>query len=313
MGGNHEHDQEHSHGAGGHGHSHAPADFGRAFLIGIVLNIVYVATEATYGFLTDSMALLADAGHNLSDVLGLMVAWAGATLAKRPPSQRYTYGMRSSSILAALANALLLLIAVGAIAWEAIRRFSDPPEVPGGTVMLVAAVGILINGLTAWLFASGRKGDVNIRGAYLHMVADAAVSAAVVVAGFLMLQTGARWIDPAISLLVAGVIVWGTWGLLRDSVAMALHAVPPGIDPEKVEAWLANRPGVAAVHDLHIWPISTTEAALTAHLTMPGGHPGDAFLAELTHGLDHDFGIGHATVQVEINHEHCTLQDPATV
>lgn len=299
MHGAHSH-HDHSHGGHSHGHAHAPADFGRAFLIGTTLNLAFVIVEGTAGLLTDSMALLADAGHNLSDVLGLLIAWGGASLAKRPASRRFTYGLRSSTILAALANAVLLLFAVGAIALEASRRFAAPPPVEGATVMIVAGVGIVINTATALMFARGRKGDINIRGAYLHMAADAAVSAGVVVGGGLILFTGRAWIDPALSLVIVAVILWSTWGLLRDSVTMALNAVPQGIDAEKVEAALAGLPGVARVHDLHIWPMSTTEVALTAHLLMPGGHPGDAFLRGAEHRLDHDFGIGHATLQIEL-------------
>lgn len=294
------HHHHHDHAHSGHGHSHAPKDFGRAFAIGITVNIVFVIVEGAAGIFYDSMALLADAGHNLSDVLGLLIAWAGATLAKRPPSKRFTYGLRSSSILAALANALLLLVAVGAIAWEAMRRIGDPPAVEGTAVMIVAGIGIVINLATALLFFSGRQHDINIRGAYLHMAADAAVSAGVVVAGALILFTGSVWIDPIVSLVIVAVILIGTWGLLAQSVTMALHAVPDRIDSDKVEAALAARPGVARVHHLHIWPTSTTEVALTAHLVVPGGHPGDGFLRDTAHMLDHDFGIGHATIQVEI-------------
>ncbi|MBO9621187.1 MAG: cation transporter [Sphingomonas sp.] len=291
------HDHAHDH----HGHHHhAPADFGRAFAIGTALNLGFVVIEGTAGFLIDSVALLADAGHNLSDVLGLLVAWAGAELAKRPASKRFTYGLRGSSILAALANGLLLLVAVGAIALEAVQRFADPPAVPGLPVMIVAAIGIVVNLATAMLFARGRKGDINIRGAYLHMAADAGVSAAVVVGGGIILLTGARWLDPAISLLVVAVILWSTWGLLRETIVMLLQAVPASIDAEAVEQTLARLPGVARVHDLHIWPMSTTEAALTAHLVMPGGHPGDSFLIDLQHRLAHDFGIDHTTVQIEV-------------
>lgn len=289
MGGNHDHH-----------HHHGPADFGRAFAIGTALNLGFVLIEGTAGFVTDSVALLADAGHNLSDVLGLVVAWVGVELAKRPASRRFTYGWRASSILAALANGLLLLVAVGAITLEAVQRFAEPPPIPGLPVMIVAAVGIVVNLSTALLFARGRKGDVNIRGAYLHMAADAAVSAAVVAGGAAMLLTDARWIDPAISLAVVGVILWSTWGLLREALVMVLQAVPEGIDADAVERALAGMPGVARVHDLHIWPMSTTEAALTAHLVMPGGHPGDAFLLDLQHRLAHDFGIDHSTVQIEL-------------
>lgn len=291
MAGHHDHD---------HHHSHGPADFGRAFAIGTILNLGFVIVEGAAGFLTDSVALLADAGHNLSDVLGLLVAWAGMELAKRPASKRFTYGLRSSSILAALTNSVLLLVAVGAIAWEAIGRFSDPPAIEGGTVMLVAGLGIVVNLSTALLFARGRKSDINIRGAYIHMAADAAVSAGVVVGGGLILLTGSEWIDPAVSLVIVAVILWSTWGLARESLTMVLQAVPEGIDADAVRTTLASLPGVARVHDLHIWPMSTTEAALTAHLVMPGGHPGDAFLIDLQHRLAHDFRIDHTTVQIEL-------------
>lgn len=305
---------QHHHDAAGHashgpgGHSHAPKDFGRAFAIGIILNVTFVATEAASGYLSNSMALIADAGHNLSDVLGLVVAWAAAELAKRPPSARYTYGLRSSSILAALFNAVFLLVAVGAIAWEAVLRLSEPPPVAGATLIVVAGIGIAINAATAALFASGRKDDLNIKGAYLHMVADAAVSAAVVVAGLGILATGWNWIDPLVSLAVVVVIVAGTWGLLRDSTAMSLSAVPRGIDPAAVRAFLERRPGVAQLHDLHIWPLSTTEVALTCHLVIPSGAPGDRYLHDLAEALRHDYGITHATVQVETDPDsRCTL------
>lgn len=289
----------HDHDHAGHGHSHAPASFGRAFAIGTALNIGFVVVEAVYGILAGSMALLADAGHNLSDVLGLVIAWGAATLAKRSPSARYTYGLRSSSILAAFLNALLLLVAIAVIAVEAIRRFSEPAPVAGTTVMIVAAIGIVINGVTAWLFASGRKGDLNVRGAFLHMAADAAVSAGVVVAGFIISRTGWALIDPVTSLVIVAVIAIGTWGLLRDSVNMSLQATPPGLDTEDVADFLRQRPGVAGIHDLHIWPLSTTETALTVHLLMPGDYPGDAYTADLATALHDQFGIDHATVQIE--------------
>jgi cobalt-zinc-cadmium efflux system protein len=242
---------------------------------------------------------VADAGHNLSDVLGLIVAWVAVILSKRAPSARYTYGLRGSSILAALFNAMFLLVAVGAIAWEALQRLFHPQPVAGVTVMVVAGVGILVNGITAYLFASGRKGDLNIRGAYLHMAADAAVSAGVVVAGLVIMFTGWEWLDPLTSLVISAIIVWGTWNLLRDSMAMSLDAVPPGIDPAAVRRFLESRKGVVQVHDLHIWPMSTTEFALTCHMVVPGDAPGDAFLLEVCRSLKKEFGIGHATVQVE--------------
>ncbi|WP_068076217.1 cation diffusion facilitator family transporter [Novosphingobium lentum] len=294
------HDHGH-HGHGHHGHAHGlPASRGRAFAIGIALNAGFVLVEAGFGLLTGSMALLADAGHNLSDVLGLVIAWAASVLAARPPSARFTYGFKSSSILAALANASLLMVAIGAILVETIRRLFEPVSVPGGTVIAVALVGIAVNTATALLFMRGREHDINIRGAYLHMASDAAVSAGVVVAGLLMAWTGAKWIDPVTSLAIVAVIGIGTWGLLKESLKLGLLGVPAGIDEGKVRAFLCRLPGVTAVHDLHIWPMSTTETALTAHLVMPTGHPGDAFLHDLAGELEHDFGIGHATVQVEI-------------
>ena len=285
------------------GHVHAPASFGKAFAIGIGLNVVFVAIEFVFGLWGNSLALVADAGHNLSDVLGLVVAWIASILTQRPPSARYTYGLGASSILAALFNAVFLLVAVGTIAWEAVLRLSNPEPVASVTVMVVAAVGIAVNGLTAWLFASGRTADLNIRGAFLHMVADAAVSAGVVLAGIAILVTGWLWIDPVTSLVIVVVIVWGTWGLMRDSLAMSVDAVPSSIKPESVRRYLEARPGVAEVHDLHIWPMSTTETALTAHLVIPTGHPGDEFLMSTATALRRQFGIGHATLQIEISHD----------
>ena len=286
-----------------HAHAHAPAAYDRAFAIGIALNLAYLIGEGAAGLATGSVALLADAGHNLSDVLGLAVAWGGATLARTAPSKRFTYGLKGSTILAALFNALLLLVALGAIVAEAVERIASPPPVAGLTVSLVAGVGIAVNALTAWLFASGRKGDVNIRGAFLHMAADALVSAAVVAAGVVIWATGLRWIDPVVSLLIAGVIFAQTWGLLRETVEMALAAVPRGIDINAVEAALCGLPGVERIHDLHVWPMSTTEPVLTAHLVMPAGAAGDAFLANAREILHERFGIGHATLQVETGGE----------
>jgi cobalt-zinc-cadmium efflux system protein len=305
----HRHDGHgHAHGdAHAHSHSHAPADFGRAFALGIALNIGFVAAEAAFGFLANSMALLADAGHNLSDVLGLALAWSATLLARRRPSARFTFGLRGASILSALFNAVLLLVAVGAIAWEAVQRIAAPEPVASGTVMAVAAIGIAINGFTAWLFASGRRDDLNIRGAYLHMAADAAISGGVVVAGAIAAVTGWLWIDPVASLAIVVAIVWGTWALLRDSVALSLGGVPAGVDAEAVRGFLAGRPGVAALHDLHIWATSTTETALSVHLVMPGGPPGDAFLASLAADLRARHGIGHATVQIETDAAICPL------
>jgi cobalt-zinc-cadmium efflux system protein len=283
----------------GHAHGHsAHSDFGRAFAIGIALNLGFVVVETVYGFLAGSMALIADAGHNLSDVLGLVVAWAGARMAQASASRRFTYGLKKASILAALINALLLLVAIGAIAMEAVRRLFDPSPADGATVMAVAAVGILINGATALLFARGREHDINIRGAFLHMSADAAVSAAVVLAGFLMLTTGQLWIDPVMSLAIAGVIFWSSVGLLKESVWMSLAGVPAGIELEEVEAELASLDGVLAVHDLHVWPLSTTETALTAHLVAPAVES-DQLLGRARELLRSRFRIAHSTIQVE--------------
>lgn len=290
------HDHEHGHGHAGH--AHAPANFGSAFAAGIALNTIFIIVEAVYGYASNSTALIADAGHNLSDVLGLIVAWIAVILSKRPPSVRYTYGLRGSSILAALFNAVFLLIAVGAIGWQAVLRLFNPEPVAEMTVMIVAAIGIGINGFTALLFASGRKSDINIRGAYLHMAADAAVSAGVVIAALIIMFTGWVWLDAATSLAIVAIIVWGTWGLLRDSTAMSLGAVPSGIDPVAVRQYLEQRPGVTEVCDLHIWPMSTTESALTCHLVMPSGHPGDAFLVQATIHLNDTFGIQHTTIQI---------------
>lgn len=300
MGAGHTHDRSH-----GHGHSHAPTSFGRAFAIGIVLNTAFVVVEAGFGLWSGSMALVADAGHNLSDVVSLLIAWGAAYMTTKPASARFTYGYKSSTILAALANAALLLIALGAILLETIGRLVDPQPVPGWTMIGVASVGILINGGTALLFVSGRKHDLNIRGAFLHMAADALISLGVVVAGVAILLTAQWWIDPMTSLVIVVIIAWGTWGLLKDSLRMGLLAVPEAIDEVAVRVYLAGLPGVTAVHDLHIWPMSTTQTALTAHLVMPAGHPGDGFLHDLTHELDHRFHIAHATVQVEMGEEDC--------
>ncbi|MCP4618072.1 MAG: cation transporter [Bradyrhizobium sp.] len=290
----------HDHGSG---HSHAPADFGKAFAIGIALNTGFVVVEAAFGFLSNSTALLADAGHNLSDVLGLLVAWGAASLARRAPAGRFTYGLRGSSILAALFNAIFLLVSVGAIGWESILRLINPEPVAGLTVMIVAGIGIVINGATALMFASGRKADINIEGAYLHMAADAAVSLGVVIAAGVILWTGWTWVDPAMSLVICLAILWSTYGLLRSSVSMSLNAVPPGVDVVAVRAFLRGLPGVTQVHDLHIWPISTTETALTCHVVIPSGHPGDRFLVDAAHELVHDFGIGHTTIQIEVSED----------
>lgn len=294
----HDHDHDHGHAHGGLGHVHAPADFGRAFAVGIVLNTGFVAIEIAFGLWANSMALVADAGHNLSDVLALIVAWLAARAAKRPPSTRFTYGFAGTSILAALFNALFLMLALGALALEAVQRLLAPEPVSGTTMIWVAAIGIGVNGFTAWLFAGGSKGDLNIRGAYLHMLTDALISAGVVVAGFAVAATGWVRIDPVVSLVVVAIVVWGTWGLLRESMALSVAGVPAAIDPTAVRAALSTLPGVVALHDLHVWAMSTTEVALTAHLVMPAGAD-DAFLRETTAMLEHRFEIGHVTLQIE--------------
>lgn len=291
--------RHHAHGAAAHDHhAHGAPDFGVAFAVGVVLNLAFVIAEAAYGVIAHSVALLADAGHNLGDVLGLAIAWAAAILVRRHPSNRFTYGLRSSSILAALFNVIILLIAVGAIILEAIDHLLTPAPVASGTIVVVAAIGIAVNGGTALLFRHSH-GDLNARAAFLHLLADAAVSLGVVIAGAVMLATGWVWLDPAASFVISLVIVAGTWQLLRNAMTMALHAVPAGIDPNAVRAHLDAVSGVVQVHDLHIWPMSTTETALTCHLVMPAGHPGDRVLAHLAQELHDRFGIEHATIQVE--------------
>jgi len=285
-----------------HDHGHGQRDYGRAFAIGIFLNAAFVLVEAVFGFAANSMALLADAGHNLSDILGLVVAWAGATMAKKAPSPRFTYGLKKAPILAALANSLFLLVAVGAIGAEAVRRLFHPSATEGGTVMIVAGIGIVINGITALLFARGRNDDINIRGAFLHMAADAAVSAAVVVAGLMIIWTGREWIDPIISLAVAAVILWSSMGLFKESIWMSLAGVPKGIDLELVAAELQNLDGVETVHDLHVWPLSTTETALTAHLVAPAAGSTDELLKVAGKMLHDRFKIEHCTLQIERSH-----------
>ena len=308
------HGHHHHHGLTPHSHhdrhgphGHMPANFSRAFALGIILNTIYIIVEVIYGLLSGSMALLADAGHNLSDVLGLAVAWAGAELAKRPPSKRFTYGLGGSSILAALLNGLLLLVACGAIAWEAIERFSVPTPVASMTVVVVASIGIIINFGTAMLFMRGQQDDINIRGAFLHMMADAGVSAGVVVGGLLMFYTGFNWIDPLISLFIVALIFWSTWGLLSEAVRMSLAGVPRNIDVEEVHEALSTLPGVETVHDLHIWPMSTSETAMTAHLVIPGGHPGKGFLAEVQNEMKKRFSIHHITIQIELEDEEAEI------
>lgn len=289
MGSGHSHNHGH-----GHGHAH-----GRAFAVGIALNLAFVVVEAFYGFIAGSMALVADAGHNLADVLGLVVAWGGATMARRSASRRFTYGLKKASILAALANALFLLAAIGAIVAEAVHRLFDPQPTDGMTVVVVAAIGILVNGATALMFARGSAQDINLRGAFLHMTADAAVSAAVVVAGLLILWTGRLWIDPVTSLAVAMVIVWSSLRLLREAMGMTLAGVPLGIELDEVEGALSRLPGVGAVHDLHVWPLSTTETALTAHLVAPAVADTDELLRTARIMLHDRFRIAHSTLQIE--------------
>jgi cobalt-zinc-cadmium efflux system protein len=307
-GGDHEgHHDGHDHGHR-HGHVHAPKDFGRAFLIGITLNVAFVVIEAGYGLWTGSMALLADAGHNLSDVFGLLIAWGASLAAKRPATARFTYGFGSSTILAALANAMLLLVAVGIIAWEATHRIMSPAPLPAITIMLVAAVGVAVNGFTAWLFMAGSRDDINVRGAYLHMAADALISVGVIVTGLLMLLTGWTVLDPLASLMISGVIVWGTWGLLMQALKHSLKACPDGIDPAAVRQTLLALPGVTGLHDLHIWPLSTTETALTCHLVIPSGHPGDSFIADAAAELKARYRISHTTLQIERGDARCELE-----
>jgi cobalt-zinc-cadmium efflux system protein len=298
----------HHHDHHGH-HSHSwHAAKGRAFALAVALNLGFTIVEIAAGLASGSMALIADAGHNLSDVLALLLAWAANTLAARPPSERFTYGLKSSSILAAIANAALLWLALGAILVETIRRLADPAPVEGTVMMLVAAVGIVINGFSAWLFARGRKSDLNVRAAFLHLVGDAAVSAGVVIAGLAVVFTGIALIDPMTSLIITGVIGWSSWGLLRDALRMGLLAAPESIDVAAVRSFLSSQAGVAAIHDLHVWPMSTTETALTAHLVMPGGLPGDRFLHDLARELHERFGIDHPTIQIEVaSGADCTL------
>lgn len=296
-----------------HNYGQAPANYNKAFALGIGLNVAYIIVEVIAGLAIHSLALLADAGHNASDVLSLMLAWIASYLCQTAPTKRHTYGLRGSSILASLANAIMLLVAMGAIAWEAIRRFAQPVSVPGTPVMLVAAIGVVINGVTALLFMKGRERDLNIRGAFLHMAADAGVSAGVIVAGFAINITGVQWIDPMVSLLIVLVIAIGTWGLLRDSINLSLAAVPAGIDAIEVEKFLVALPGVTKVHDLHIWAMSTTETALTAHLEMPNGNAGDEFLHDVCKHLHDQFRIEHCTIQIEQDANACSLAPERSV
>jgi cobalt-zinc-cadmium efflux system protein len=300
------HDHDHSNAHGHAGHSHAPDSFGFAFAVGVALNTVFVAAEVIFGYAANSLALISDAVHNFSDVIALLLAWAAGWLARKRPTQQHTYGYRRASILAALGNAGLLLIAVGGIAVEAIDRIRAPGDVAGWTVVLVAALGIVVNGGTALLFMRGRHGDLNIRGAYLHMAADAGVSLGVVVAAFVIMLTGWRWVDPAISLCIAAVVLASGWGLARDSVNLALDGVPKGIELADVKDYLSQLDGVTEVHDLHIWAMSTNETALTAHLVRPGGYE-DSFLHGVCEQLSHRFNIQHATLQIEAGSDVCKL------
>jgi cobalt-zinc-cadmium efflux system protein len=293
---NHSHGHDHSHGHAGH--SHAPDSFGWAFAIGASLNTAFVIAELIFGYAANSLALISDAVHNLSDVIALLLAWGAMWLSQKRPTQRHTYGYRRASILAALFNAGLLLVAVGGIVVEAVDRFNNPAPVAGMTVILVAALGVAINGGTALLFMRGRHGDLNIRGAYLHMAADAGVSLGVVVAAFIIMATGWLWLDPAISLVIAAVVFWSGWGLARDSVNLALDGVPRSIELASVADYLGELQGVTEVHDLHVWAMSTNETALTAHLVRPGGTD-DAFLHGVCEELAHRFNIHHATLQIE--------------
>jgi cobalt-zinc-cadmium efflux system protein len=288
-------------------HGGAAQNFSRAFAIGVTLNVAYVLAQVVFGILSHSLALLADAGHNLGDVLGLVLAWGASVLAQRPATERRTYGWRRTSIMAALLNAVFLLVAVGAITWEAVRRFAHREDVDPPIVIGVAAAGVVINGITAWLFMSGRRTDLNIRGAFIHMAADAAISAGVVIAGLAILFTGWEWLDPATSILINVVIVIGTWSLLRESFNLATDAVPAHVDLVAVRKYLAELPEVAAVHDLHVWAMSTTQIALTAHLVMPAIAGGDEFLHHTCEHLHRTFGIEHSTIQIEQNAEACSL------
>lgn len=313
MGGTHHHhghEHGHSHGhAHGHSHSHAQGSHGRAFAVAVLFNAGFVVAEVAASFASGSAALLADAGHNLGDVLSLLLAWGASVLAARPASKGFTYGLKSSSILAAITNAALLWVALGAVLIETLRRFWQPEPVDGPMMMIVAGIGIAVNLASALLFARGSKHDLNLRAAFQHLLADAVVSASVVAAGLVILLTGQQWIDPAASLIITIGLAWGSWDLLKDAIKMGLLAVPRHIDDTAVREYLSGHAGVEAVHDMHIWPMSTTEVAFTAHLVMPGGHPGDAFLRDLAHDLDARFGIHHATIQVETTQADCHLHE----
>lgn len=295
-----------------HTHQHTPKSFNRAFAIGVVLNLGFVLIEALFGLMANSLALLADAGHNLSDVLGLLLAWGASLLVQKAPTRRHTYGLRRSSVMAALFNALFLLVAVAVIAWEAMMRLADPQPIASGTVIVVASIGIAINSYTAWLFMDGKDRDMNIRGAYLHMAADAAISLGVVLAAVAIFYTGWLWLDPLVSLFIAIVIAFSTWKLLHESLNLSLDAVPGHIQADKVQAYLESLPGISEVHDLHIWAMSTTEVALTAHLVKPDGHLDDALLAEIAEELQEHFDIQHTTLQFEYGNHHVPCRQAPT-
>jgi cobalt-zinc-cadmium efflux system protein len=300
----HDHAHDHAH----HHHDHTPDQFGVAFAVATVLNLALVIGQVWYGLAANSLALLADAGHNFGDVLGLILAWGAIVIANWRPSNRFTFRMHAASILSAFANGVILLVATGAIAWEAIRRFSEPQPVASTTMMVVAALAVVVNGLSAWLLSRGSKSDINVRGAFLHMLGDAGVSVAVIAAAGGIILTGWQWLDPVASLLIAAVILWGTWGVLRESIRLTLNAAPREIDPHDVRQYLAGLPQVAGVHDLHIWAMSTKETALSCHLVTPQGHPGDDFLKHVAHELDHRYEICHSTIQIELAPDGCAIR-----
>jgi cobalt-zinc-cadmium efflux system protein len=300
----HDHAHDHAH----HHHDHTPDHFGVAFAVATVLNLALVIGQVWYGLAANSLALLADAGHNFGDVLGLILAWGAIVIANWRPSNRFTFRMHAASILSAFANGVILLVATGAIAWEAIRRFSEPQPVASTTMMVVAALAVVVNGVSAWLLSRGDKSDINVRGAFLHMLGDAGVSVAVIAAAGGIMLTGWQWLDPVASLLIAAVILWGTWGVLRESIRLTLNAAPREIDPHDVRQYLAGLPQVAGVHDLHIWAMSTKETALSCHLVTPQGHPGDDFLKHVAHELDHRYEICHSTIQIELAPDGCAIR-----
>ncbi len=296
----HQHQHQHGHGHHHHHHGNPGTTSTSAFVLASLGYAVIIGMQGVYGWLANSTALLADAGHNLSDMLGLLLAWGAVWLSKKRPSTAYTFGLRSSSILASLANAVLLLLASGAIVWEAIQRLRHPMPVTGTLVFAVAITGMIINSFSAWLFMKGSKHDLNLRGAFLHMISDAAISAAVAIGGLVVWATGWHWLDPTLAIIVVLVIIYGSWGLLRDAIRLSLNAVPANIDTQRIETYLASLPGVESVHDLHVWGLSTTESSMTVHLVTPNGHPGDDFLDQVVHTLNHDHGVHHATIQIDL-------------